>query len=59
MTTQEHWGAPMKGEPKAAQQVHVKARNTSQIVPFAHEKISWAGETSGTGDFHVRYARGC
>ena len=38
MTAEEHFAAAVKGEPKAAQQVHVKARNTSQIVPFAHEK---------------------
>ena len=42
MTTEEHFAAAVKGEPKAAQnaaqQVHAKARNTSQIVPTAHEK---------------------
>ena len=42
MTTEEHFAAAVKGEPKAAQnaaqQVHAKARNASQIVPTAHEK---------------------
>ncbi len=42
MTTEKHFAAAVKGEPKAAQnaaqQVHAKARNASQIVPTAHEK---------------------
>ena len=38
MTTEEHFAAAVKGEPKAAQQVHAKARNAFQIVPTAHEK---------------------
>ena len=40
--TEEHFAAAVKGDLKAAQnaaqQVHAKARNTSQIVPTAHEK---------------------
>ena len=38
MTTEKHFAAAVKGEPKAAQQVHAKARNAFQIVPTAHEK---------------------
>ena len=38
MTTEEHFAAAVKGEAKAAQQVHAKARNAFQIVPTAHEK---------------------
>ena len=40
--TEEHFAAAVKGDLKAAQnaaqQVHAKARNMSQIVPTAHEK---------------------
>ncbi|MDG2383573.1 MAG: hypothetical protein P8N76_18010 [Pirellulaceae bacterium] len=42
MTTEEHFAAAVKGESKAAQnaaqQVHAKACNTSQIVSTSHEK---------------------
>ena len=65
MTTEEHFAAAVKGEPKAAQQMHAQARNTSQIVPTAHEKTpalpGFAGdceilqptEVAGTGFEHL------
>jgi len=38
MTTEEHLAATVKGESKAAQQMHAKARNASQTVLTSHEK---------------------
>ena len=50
MTTEEHFAAAVKGEPKAAQQVHAKARNAFQIVPTAHEKTPRSGCFATVGD---------
>ena len=38
MTTDAHFEAAVKGEPKAAQQAHASGSNTSQAQPTAHEK---------------------
>ena len=54
MATEKHFAAAVKGEPKAAQnaaqQVHAKARNASQIVPTAHEKTPRSGCFATVGD---------
>ena len=46
MTTDGHFAAAVKGEPKAAhyatQQMQAKAHNASQNAPTAHEKTPWS-----------------